>query len=173
MKKTTGIFCALAALFSASCCSHSGASGHALPEVELSRYAGKWYEVARFENFFQHGLRDCSAVYELMPDGRVRVVNSGTAPDGSRRESAGIGVWCRTPRRARSLGCRSSARFTPTTLCLRGAAATSGRSWARRTKNICGYFRGLRPSRSPSWRKFSAAPEKLGYDVKKLVYNAL
>lgn len=171
MKKTTGIFCALAALFSASCCSHSGASGHALPEVDLSRYAGKWYEVARFENFFQHGLRDCSAVYELMPDGRVRVVNSGTAPDGSRRESTGIAY---VPNPAKSAELRVSF-FRPFYSDYIVLARGGGYEWSLVGASDKKYLWIL--SRTPTLLKPVLAEilgraEKLGYDVKKLVYNA-
>ena len=39
-----------------------------VPSVDFNRYAGKWYEIARFPNRFQ---RDCAsntaATYSLMP----------------------------------------------------------------------------------------------------------
>ena len=51
----------------------------AVPEpsgaVDLGRYAGLWYEYARYENGFE---RDCEAVtaeYGPRPDGRVQVIN--------------------------------------------------------------------------------------------------
>ncbi|MHB8845649.1 MAG: lipocalin family protein [Nitrospirota bacterium] len=59
-------------------------SGHALPPpavvpfVDLARYSGTWYEIARFPNFFQKGCSSTSAAYTLLPDGKVEVVNRCT-----------------------------------------------------------------------------------------------
>ena len=38
---------------------------------------GLWYEIARYENRFEHGLVDVTATYTLRPDGSVRVENRG------------------------------------------------------------------------------------------------
>ena len=47
--------------------------------VDLERYAGRWYEIARFPNSFEDGRgRRCvatTATYNLRPDGQVGVVN--------------------------------------------------------------------------------------------------
>ncbi len=47
-----------------------------VPRVELSRYTGTWYEIARYPNRFQKGCTHSSAVYKLGPDGTIRVINS-------------------------------------------------------------------------------------------------
>jgi apolipoprotein D and lipocalin family protein len=48
-----------------------------VPAVDLTRYASRWYEVARFPNPFQQRCRAATtANYELLPDGELRVVNS-------------------------------------------------------------------------------------------------
>lgn len=57
--------------------------------VDLARYAGTWYEIARFPNSFQDGRgRRCVAVtatYALRPDGQVAVTNRCLdAADGNR-----------------------------------------------------------------------------------------
>jgi apolipoprotein D and lipocalin family protein len=44
-------------------------------EVDLSRYAGRWYEIARFPVWFQRGCSAVTADYALRDDGRVDVVN--------------------------------------------------------------------------------------------------
>ena len=46
--------------------------------VDLTRYAGKWYELARHENRFEKGLDAVTAEYSLVEGGGVRIVNSGT-----------------------------------------------------------------------------------------------
>ncbi len=44
--------------------------------VDLDRYAGDWFEVARFPNRFQHKcVADVRASYARRPDGRIDVVN--------------------------------------------------------------------------------------------------
>jgi apolipoprotein D and lipocalin family protein len=46
--------------------------------VDLTRYAGKWFEIARHENRFQKGMDAVTADYSLEKSGKVRVVNAGT-----------------------------------------------------------------------------------------------
>jgi apolipoprotein D and lipocalin family protein len=54
----------------------------AVPFVDLDRYAGDWFEIARFPNGFQRQcVGDVRATYARRPDGRVDVVN--LAPDYS------------------------------------------------------------------------------------------
>ena len=46
-------------------------------ELDVRRYMGKWYEIARFDHRFERGLAGVTAEYTLLPDGHIRVVNSG------------------------------------------------------------------------------------------------
>jgi apolipoprotein D and lipocalin family protein len=52
--------------------------------VDLARYAGRWYELGRYEAFFQRGCEAVTADYAALPDGRIKVVNAcrAGAPDG-------------------------------------------------------------------------------------------
>jgi apolipoprotein D and lipocalin family protein len=45
--------------------------------LDLRRYLGLWYEVARFVHGFEKELVGVTAEYSLRGDGRVKVVNSG------------------------------------------------------------------------------------------------
>ncbi len=45
---------------------------------DLDRFLGRWYEIARFNHRFERGLGEVEALYELQPDGMIRVINSGT-----------------------------------------------------------------------------------------------
>jgi apolipoprotein D and lipocalin family protein len=45
--------------------------------VDLNRYTGTWYEIARFPNLFEKGLKCVTATYTLRDDGRVTVLNKG------------------------------------------------------------------------------------------------
>lgn len=47
-----------------------------VPSVDISRYAGTWYEIAKYPNRFQKGCVATSATYTVLPGGRaVEVVN--------------------------------------------------------------------------------------------------
>jgi len=44
---------------------------------ELTRYLGKWYEIARLDHSFERGLENITADYSLREDGGVSVINRG------------------------------------------------------------------------------------------------
>lgn len=46
-----------------------------VPHVELSRYLGKWYEIARLPAKFEDGCSDITATYGLTKNGGISVVN--------------------------------------------------------------------------------------------------
>lgn len=69
---------------------------------DLHRYMGRWYEIARFQMPFEKGLDHVQARYELRPDGKVTVINSGRdMRTGKRREARGKAHATRTPGRLR------------------------------------------------------------------------
>ena len=44
--------------------------------LDVPRYMGTWYEIARYPNWFQKKcVGDTRADYSLQPDGRVQVIN--------------------------------------------------------------------------------------------------
>jgi apolipoprotein D and lipocalin family protein len=45
--------------------------------VDIDKYLGKWYEIARLPNSFEKGLICCTAEYSLRDDGKIKVMNSG------------------------------------------------------------------------------------------------
>ena len=84
----------LAAILSllSSCVAHQ--SGKDLPpvqtvaKVDLARYVGLWYEIARYPNSFQKNCRDSTAMYTARKDGDIEVVNRcRSEKDGSTREA--------------------------------------------------------------------------------------
>lgn len=44
--------------------------------VDLARYAGDWYEIEAFPNWFQGGCTGTKAVYTPRSDGKIRVLNT-------------------------------------------------------------------------------------------------
>lgn len=60
--------------------------------VDLSRYSGTWYEIARYPNRFQRDCQsDTKAEYTLRRDGKVQVVNSCRQRDGKVKTARGTG----------------------------------------------------------------------------------
>ncbi len=81
-----------------------------IPALDLPRYMGTWYEVAKYPNRFQRDCaRDTRATYTLQPQGTVEVRNRCTRADGSVNEAVG------EARRAdaRADGARLEVRFAP------------------------------------------------------------
>lgn len=46
-------------------------------EVDLNRYMGMWYEIARMNHRFERGLVGPTAEYSLKANGKIRVINRG------------------------------------------------------------------------------------------------
>ncbi|WP_052572886.1 lipocalin family protein [Haloferula sp. BvORR071] len=59
-------------------------------KVDLKRYTGKWYEIARYPKWFQTGCVSATADYSRNKDGTIRVVNTCLRGDGSSRSIEGI-----------------------------------------------------------------------------------
>lgn len=61
-----------------------------VPSVDLARYCGTWYEIARFPNRFQKEcVSDVTATYTLLDDGTVSVVNRCRKANGEISEAEG------------------------------------------------------------------------------------
>lgn len=56
--------------------------------LDVKRFMGRWYEIARFDHRFERGVTHAIADYTLLPDGKIRVVNSGMK-NGKPKESVG------------------------------------------------------------------------------------
>ncbi len=60
--------------------------------VDLRRYVGLWYEVARLPNAFQRDDSRATAEYNLKNEGSIHVVNTEYRPDGNKKIVAGQGT---------------------------------------------------------------------------------
>jgi apolipoprotein D and lipocalin family protein len=58
-------------------------------KLDLQKFLGKWYEIARYDHRFERGLNDVTAEYSLREDGKIAVVNSGIDFNGKRRVAIG------------------------------------------------------------------------------------
>lgn len=48
-----------------------------VPQVDITRYSGTWYEIARITHWFEKGLEKVSATYTPRQDGKITVLNQG------------------------------------------------------------------------------------------------
>lgn len=79
--RIVALFAAMVAVLFAACTKQQGAQlppPAVVPYVDLARYAGTWYEIASYPNRFQKGCTETSAVYSLLPDGTIEVLNRCT-----------------------------------------------------------------------------------------------
>ncbi|MFB0935663.1 MAG: lipocalin family protein [Propionivibrio sp.] len=81
----------------------------AVPSLNVERYMGTWYEIAKYPNRFQKQcVADTRAEYSLLSDGRVQVINRCRLQNGEMESASGI---------ARKVGGAGSAklevRFAP------------------------------------------------------------
>jgi apolipoprotein D and lipocalin family protein len=58
--------------------------------VDLSRYAGTWYEIARLPMWFQRHCVDSKAIYSSRPDGLVGVHNECVTKSGGVEQADGV-----------------------------------------------------------------------------------
>jgi len=63
----------------------------AVENVDIERYMGRWYEIARFPNRFEKDLVGVTADYSIDKEGKIKVLNSGCkyTLQGERKEAHG------------------------------------------------------------------------------------
>jgi apolipoprotein D and lipocalin family protein len=60
--------------------------------VDLNRYKGLWYEIARLPNFFERKLKCTSATYTIRDDGRITVLNKGYYITDPKKSTSSKGI---------------------------------------------------------------------------------
>lgn len=70
---------------------------------DITKYTGTWYEIARIDHWFEKGLVNTSAQYNIQADGSLQVVNRGFDPGKTHGKRAwakpcfwAIPVWPRS-----------------------------------------------------------------------------
>jgi len=64
-----------------------------VPYVNLERYTGTWYEIARYPHRFQEGCFESSAIYTLLEGGKVGVLNQCRKGPDQKLSSAKGKAW--------------------------------------------------------------------------------
>lgn len=59
------------------CSSSLTVDNSAINSIDLDRYLGKWYEIARFDHRFERDMEQCTATYTLQSNGTIKVLNQG------------------------------------------------------------------------------------------------
>jgi apolipoprotein D and lipocalin family protein len=82
---------AIIALLTAGCASSPADSmdPRTVDHVDLKRYQGTWYEVARMPMFFQRNCAQSEAHYKLKDDGNIAVTNRCRTTEGKWEEATG------------------------------------------------------------------------------------
>ncbi|MGB2882430.1 MAG: lipocalin family protein, partial [Rhodoferax sp.] len=80
-----------------------------ISSLDVARYMGNWYELAKFPNRFQKQcVSDTRAQYNAQPDGTVQVINRCRQANGEMTQAVGV---------ARQIGEKNSpklqVRFAP------------------------------------------------------------
>ncbi len=65
--------------------------------LDVNRYQGTWYEIARLPNTFEKGLKCISANYSLMDDGMIKVLNKGYSEKKKKFKTAEGTAWIPDP----------------------------------------------------------------------------
>ena len=94
--KTGIIIAVIVAITLAGCVSGPKVDNTPVAALDLNRYLGEWYEIARFDHSFERGVEQAKANYTLNEDGTIKVVNSGIK-DGKPKTAIGKGKRTDTP----------------------------------------------------------------------------
>ena len=55
---------------------------------DITRFMGRWYEIARYDHRFEEGMTNVTATYSLKEDGTIEVLNEGVK-DGKQKQAKG------------------------------------------------------------------------------------
>ena len=80
----------------AGCASTLKVDNAPVAALDLSRYLGEWYEIARFDHSFERGVEQAKANYTQNADGTIKVVNTGIK-NGKPKTAIGKGTKTDTP----------------------------------------------------------------------------
>lgn len=90
------IFMAILASMFVGCESANKVDNSTVATLDLNRYLGYWYEIARYDHAFERGIYYSMARYTMRDDGKIDVLNTGIK-DGRAKESEGIAKTTEVP----------------------------------------------------------------------------
>ena len=78
------------------CCMAGTIDNSTVKSLDLKRFLGSWYEIARYDHWFERGMERTKASYKLREDGKIEVLNTGIK-NGKPKESKGKAKLTDTP----------------------------------------------------------------------------
>ncbi len=79
-----------------SCTTASTVDNSTVKSLDLNRFMGRWYEIARFDHKFERDMQQVTTMYAIGDNGRVKVINQGLKKD-KWKTSEGKGKVTSTP----------------------------------------------------------------------------
>ena len=76
MKLRLNFFLLMATVFLFTACSSKNPPLQTVSKVDLNKYLGTWYEIARYEHFFEKDCKNVTANYSIMDENLIQVINS-------------------------------------------------------------------------------------------------
>ena len=91
MKHIVCLCCVITVVLMSATAHPDSAELKVVDSVDLSRYLGKWYEIASYPAWFQRGCTASTAEYAMLTDGKIRIINRchKGRPDGPLKKSVG------------------------------------------------------------------------------------
>lgn len=80
---------AIAAILLAGCNNANEVDNSTIKVLDMNRYLGSWFEIAKFDHYFERGMDYVMAKYTLRDDGKIDVLNTGIK-DGRAKDAKGI-----------------------------------------------------------------------------------
>ena len=88
MKIKINILLLLASVFLFTACSSKNPPLATVEKVDINKYLGTWYEIARYEHFFEKDCKNVSANYSMLDDETIKVVNKCTKIQTNEKKEA-------------------------------------------------------------------------------------
>lgn len=142
-----------------------------VPELDVQRYSGLWYEIARLPHWFEKDLTDVTAEYTIREDGKISVLNSGRkgGADGEPSDIDAV-AWIPDPARPAALKVRFFWPFSSDYLVF--ALDEENYQWALvgNDNREFLWFLSRTPEISPALlEEMKRIAEDQGYDLRELI----
>ncbi|WP_417327259.1 lipocalin family protein [Halarcobacter sp.] len=82
------IFLVTLVLFLFTACSYKDPNIKSVQTVDLDRYVGSWYEIARYEHKFEKDCKNVTATYSIKENDKIEVINRCTKMTNSEKTEA-------------------------------------------------------------------------------------
>ena len=88
MEKISKSLILICIMFLFTACSSKNPPLQTVEKVDLERYLGTWYEIARYEHFFEKDCKNVSANYSIMNEETIKVINKCTKIQTNEKKEA-------------------------------------------------------------------------------------